>query len=124
MSMSPTFSVCISTMDRPAELARCLASIVDSTLQPIEVVVSDDSRDAAATRRVCDAFSLVRYVRGPCVGQGANRECAARAARGDYFCFIDDDAMMSPTFLEQMRSAAAASSGREIFTGDVFEAGK
>jgi len=124
MNDSPTFSVCISTMDRPVALRRCLESIVSGTALPIEIVVSDDSRDASKTKRVCDEFPLARYVRGPCVGQGANRDSAARAAVGDYFCFIDDDAIMSPTFLEQMQQAAASSSGREILTGDVLEAGQ
>jgi glycosyltransferase involved in cell wall biosynthesis len=124
MSSPPTFSVCISTMDRPVELRRCLESIVSSTALPIEIVVSDDGRDPTLTKRVCDRFPLARYVRGPCVGQGANRDSASRAALGDYFSFIDDDAIMSPTFLKQMQETAATSCGREIFTGDVLEAGK
>ena len=120
----PTISVCISTMDRPQELRRCLHSIVSGTLLPLEIVVSDDSRNDRATREVCDALRLVRYVRGPCIGQGANRQSAALSARGEYFSFIDDDAIMSPTFLKEMQNAAAASSGREIFTGNVLETAK
>ena len=42
---TPSISVVISTMERPAALRRCLRSLAEGRLPPPEIVVVDQSRD-------------------------------------------------------------------------------
>ena len=117
-------------MERPGELAACLAAILAGRALPREVVVSDDSRTpeaAEATRLACEQSAdpaRVRYVAGPRRGQGPNRQHGAQASRGAFVGFIDDDARMSEDFLEVMWEAGRNSDGRTIFTGDLIEKGR
>jgi GT2 family glycosyltransferase len=114
-------AVCICTRGRPADLARALGSIAESSVPPAEVVVSDDG-DEAATRQVVDGIlPAARWVRGPRCGLGANRNRAIAAARSRYILFLDDDAELSGSFLATVDRCLAGQGGgaadRTIVTG-------
>ena len=57
-----TLSICICTASRPEVLRRCLQAIADGSVQPAEILVSDDSADGAATRMVCDSSTYVIFM--------------------------------------------------------------
>ena len=128
-----SITVCICTRRRPTDLARVLASLAESTVPIDQIVVSDDGDDAS-TRCVCDGAPVpVEYVLGPQRGLGPNRRRALREARGDYVLFLDDDCILSSTFLElatrHMKTAEAVHgqgsviiSGSEIRRGHVVVA--
>ncbi|MGO9899334.1 MAG: glycosyltransferase family 2 protein [Solirubrobacteraceae bacterium] len=115
-------SVCICTRDRPDDLARTLASIVQSTWPVAQVVVSDDGHDRA-TELVCEQSGIdVNYVLGPQRGLGANRNAALAAVAGDYVLFLDDDCLLTADFLAtalaRMHSAEKCyGAGRAIVSG-------
>jgi glycosyltransferase involved in cell wall biosynthesis len=84
-------SVALVTRDRPESLARCLESLRGQSVQPGEVVVSDDSASAAAaTREVAERFGCL-YRKGPARGLYANRNAAALACSGTHIRTADDD---------------------------------
>jgi GT2 family glycosyltransferase len=116
-----SISICICSKDRPNLLKRCLGSIARSTSMPDEVVVADDSDDPSSTREVCNEFSFVRYVRTPRRGQTPSRNEAIRNAQADYISFLDDDAVISPRFVERARKLLATASPDTIFTGNLYE---
>jgi GT2 family glycosyltransferase len=91
-------SVCICTRNRPEELSRALRSIGTSTLAVHEVVVSDDSTDAASQELTEQQFPSVRWVQGPQIGLGANRNRALECVTGTHVLFIDDDVELGPDF--------------------------
>ena len=101
---APSVSLVVSTIGRPAELARLLASVErEAELVQLEVIVVDQSDDAA-TADVVDRFRerlLIRHV--PCertgVSLGRNRGLAE--ARGRYVMFPDDDAWLSGATLQR-----------------------
>ncbi len=110
-------------MDRAESLTRCLQSIVASETRPAQVVVSDDSRAPEVTRKLCDLYPFVQYVRGPQRGLCANRNQAIQACAGDYVALLDDDAALTPEFVRQAEHLAGTSDGKTIFTGRVWENG-
>ena len=43
--MKPSISICIPTYQRPKFIQEALYSVFKQTLQPLEIVIGDDSRD-------------------------------------------------------------------------------
>ncbi len=85
------FSVALVTRNRPESLARTLASLRAQSVQPSEVVVSDDSdKGADEIRNLCAQFDA-RYIEGPRRGLYANRNRAAAACHGTHVRTMDDD---------------------------------
>ena len=92
-------TVVIPVRDRQAELARCLAGLVQ---MPRVIVVDDASRDPAGVARVAaDAGARVlhRVVNG---GPGAARNCGLAAADTPLVAFLDSDCVPGPGWLDAM----------------------
>ncbi len=90
-------SFVIATRDRPALLARCLASVARHTREPHEVVVVDDGSCAPLQLPEADGASgrAVRVVRSERpLGPAGARKLGVGAARGDVLFFLDDDAAL------------------------------
>ncbi len=107
------FSCIIPTHDRDELLEAALESIAAQTLQPREVIVSDNL-DRAETRALVAAFDArvsfaVRYLGHHEGGRGCiSRNLAAEQASGEYLAFLDDDDLWKPGFLEAVDAAFAA----------------
>ena len=110
MSGVPTWSVVIPTRDRPRELGECLRRLAPGaqTLDPnrYEVIVTDDGDFAATEAWLRTECPWVRHVRGPRRGPAANRNAGARAARGAWLVFADDDVVPSAGWLGAYVAAA------------------
>lgn len=86
-------SLALVTRNRPGSLRRALHSLRAQSVQPFEVVVSDDSSNSRfqeASKSLAVNFDC-RYVRGPQRGLYANRNHAALACRGSHIRTMDDD---------------------------------
>lgn len=89
-------SVLIGTCDRPKSLLRCLKSVLKQKYMNIEILILDDySRKynicKIIKKQVCD--KRIRCFRSnQQLGVAGVRNLLMRKARGDIFCFIDDDA--------------------------------
>lgn len=98
-----TFSVVIPTYKRTDLLAMCLAKLSPDMqklhTEDYEVIVTDDSDEEEARLLVSDSFPWVRWVRGPGKGPAANRNHGARAARGKWIIFTDDDCIPTEGWL-------------------------
>ncbi len=100
----PRFSVVIPTCRRNDALARCLNRLMpgEQTLpaSEYEVIVSDDGPDADNARLLVEhTYPWARWVAGPRHGPARNRNAGARAARGEWLAFIDDDCLPSAGWL-------------------------
>ncbi len=97
-------SVVIPTRERNATLALCLDRLAPGaqTLphDQYEVIVSDDSDGHLAFELVRDRYPWARWQEGPRRGPAANRNAGARAARGTWLVFTDDDCLPDPIWLE------------------------
>jgi GT2 family glycosyltransferase len=107
----PAISVVVPTRDRPAALARCLASLAQQDVSPdaFEILVVDDGSsppvtvDAAATTPVC-----LRVVRQEHAGPAAARNRGVQHARGTFVAFTDDDCVADRAWLRTLMAALTA----------------
>lgn len=110
MTGTPEFSVIVPTRDRRRELAACLARLAAGAqsldASRFEVIVTDDGDFEATELWMRVEFPLVRHIRGPRRGPAANRNNGARAARGAWLVFADDDIVPTDGWLAAFSSAA------------------
>ena len=85
-------SIALVTRNRSDSLNRCLESLRSQSVQPFEVVVSDDSDPefAAETEAIARRWDC-QYIKGSRRGLYANRNHAALACRGTHIRTMDDD---------------------------------
>jgi len=94
-----SLTIVILTRHRPTYLKNCLDSIFSQEGPPFEVMVIDNSDDGR-TEELMRAFPQAHYTRvkySPSVLSARN--LGAHAAHGDIIAFVDDDATLSPGWL-------------------------
>ena len=99
-----TASVVICTRDRPAQLARCLASLPQQSRPPDEVIVVDNASRSAETREVASSAGA-RYLREDRPGLDFARNTGLVSAGSDIVAFTDDDTELHPRWLERLTAA-------------------
>lgn len=104
---APSFSVIVTTRDRPVLLHRALASVAAQRLAPREVIVADDGDRPAEPEGLADGLLEVRVLSSSARQAAATRNLAARAARGEVLAFLDDDDRWLPDHLAGLATAFA-----------------
>jgi GT2 family glycosyltransferase len=96
----PTVSVVVPTLDRAEKASAVVGAVLAGDTRPLEVVVVDQSRGDATTRAL-EALGdpLTRSVAHAPPSSSGARNAGARAARGEYVAFLDDDVEITPGFL-------------------------
>jgi len=94
-------SVVIPTRDRPADLARVLASLAaQRTDRPFEVIVVDDGSEPPIDPALLDGLERARIVRGLGRGPAIARNAGIAAAVSDTVLLTDDDTELAPEWVE------------------------
>ncbi|WP_339346182.1 glycosyltransferase [uncultured Sphingomonas sp.] len=108
-------SVVIATYRRPDALARAIVSALAQTHAPLEVIVAGEQGDTDTAALVAGhADPRVRLVVNPVRGgPGPARDLGARAARGRFVAFLDDDDLWHP---EKLARQVALADDRTIVT--------
>ena len=113
--MTPTISVALCTYNGVAFIEEQLRSILDQSLQPSEIVISDDAsvdgcmnvveRVIATWRAAHEHVAIdIRLIRnGSALGVTANFEQALAECTGDLIALCDQDDVWVPDRLERMR---------------------
>jgi GT2 family glycosyltransferase len=101
-------SVVVCTRDRPAALARCLASLRAARTRPREIVVVDNASESDATRRLVATMPDLRYVSEPRPGLAIARNTGVRATAGAIVAFTDDDVVVDPEWIARLLPPFAA----------------
>ena len=103
---TPVFSVVVPTFQRPASLERCLAALGAQTIDRdrFEVIVVDDGSATSPRAIVARAAAAidVRLLQQANAGPASARNTGARAARGRYIVFTDDDCCPDPRWLQAL----------------------
>jgi glycosyltransferase involved in cell wall biosynthesis len=108
-TMTPRVSVIVPVFNMEPYVARCLQSLLESTLRDIEIICVDDvSTDAGA--EIVEAFvrqdervRLIRHDRN--LGLGGARNTGIAAARAEYVGGVDSDDWVAPTMYERLLEA-------------------
>jgi GT2 family glycosyltransferase len=124
-------SVCICTRNRPDNLRKALDSLEESTYPIYETIVSDDSTNSDTETLIPSEYPSIKYVPGPRLGLGANRNNALQSVTGSHVLFLDDDAVLGEHFLETALANLEAHAGENsneldkiIITGPQMDHGR
>lgn len=105
MTAAPLFSVIVPSYGRQQALTRCLEGLANQSLPPeqFEVIVIDDgSPQPLAIPQAIRATLIRQQNQGP----AAARNTGAKAARGVWLAFTDDDCVPEPDWLARFAEAA------------------
>lgn len=130
----PTVSILILTQDQLGHLGNCLtalAQILKGSSIAYEVVVVFNGTETSAARTFAKNLQGVRvHAVALNLGFGSGNNFAARQARGEYFVFLNDDAIVEAGWLDALvrtaetRPDAGAVGSRILFIdGSLQEAG-
>ena len=100
---SLTVSVIIPTKNRSADLARTIDTLLQQTVQPLELIIVDQSAQPTFTRKI--KIPTVCIHEPTLSGLTAARNTSMRVARGDIWLFLDDDVLLEPDFIEKILAA-------------------
>jgi GT2 family glycosyltransferase len=110
------YSIVISTMERPAELARALDSVVSQERRPAAVIVVDASGDGA-TRAVVDSFEEklpMIYAEAEAPSAAGQRNQGGGLVGTELVAFIDDDVVLRPDTLSLLCRVFDRDEGNEV----------
>lgn len=100
---APTVSVIIPTKNRADDLARTIDTLLQQTVKPLELILTDQSMEPTFTRPIAIP---VLCIHDPTLsGASVARNVAMDRARGDVWLFLDDDVLLEPDFIEEILKA-------------------
>lgn len=107
--MKPKVSISVPVYNAGKYLRQCLESLVNQTLQDIEIIlVNDGSTDNSEA--ICQEYSdkdpRVRLINKENGGLASARQTALEAATGVYFCACDADDWVEQTMYEKLYKKA------------------
>lgn len=105
-------------------LEECLESLVNQTLQEIEIIlVVDGSTDGSETiaRKYTDRYNNIRMIVQENQGQSSARNAGMGVAQGKYVYFVDSDDYISLNAMELLYSTAEEKNAEVVlFDAEVF----
>lgn len=109
MAPAPSLSVVVCTHEpHPARLARTLAGLRAQQAADWELWVIDNASQHTDVGALLAASGLhAELRREPELGLSAARRCGLRAARGAWIVLVDDDNVLAPDYLSQVRQIVA-----------------
>lgn len=122
---APRVSVILPCYNSEKYLNQCLDSILNQTLEDMEVICVDDG-SSDSTLEILRSYarmdSRVRVLTQPNGGAGAARNNGLRQARGEFLSFLDADDFFEPNMLEEaVRSAEQYNADYVIFDSDRYQ---
>ncbi|MBW0088610.1 glycosyltransferase family 2 protein [Pseudonocardia sp. KRD-184] len=115
-------SLLISSRNRPTLLLAAIQSVLKGSALPDEMVVVDQSDNVNETVAALmpPAAMTFRYIRSATTGISRSRNIAFRAARHPLIVVIDDDCVVTRTWLEDIVRALLAAGPTAVVTGRVL----
>jgi len=110
MTDNLTFSVAVSTFNRNEDLFRCLDSLTKQTYADFDIVISNGG-EYEGVRNIADQFKnlKIKIVNQRKKGIVEGRNLGWINSSGDIVCFIDDDLVVSPAWLANIRDTFVSS---------------
>ena len=101
--MVPRVSVLMPCFNHGAFISEAIDSVLAQTFQDFEIVVVDDGSTDPATRRILSTLATPKTTVLTTMNQGlpSARNYAARHASGAFFCALDADDKLAPTWFEK-----------------------
>lgn len=112
-----TFSVILTTYNRPDLLKDALASVDSQTLRDFEVIVVNDNGEPVEHLLAAYDFPITYIRQGRNQGLSAARNAGLAMARGRYVVYLDDDDIYLPNHLAVLAEAFEQNPDSVIYTG-------
>jgi len=114
----PLVSVIIPTFNRPNLLRRAIITVLDQTLNDLEIIVINDGAiDVENVITELNVRNNITYLRHPHnKGLPAARNTGIRQARGKYIAYLDDDDCYFPEHLETLVNHLETTSAKVAYT--------
>lgn len=117
-SESVPISIVLPSRDRPQQLPGALASVLRQRYRRWQLVVVDDGEtDAVPAALSSIEDDRVVVVAGPRRGLGAARNAGLERADGEVICYLDDDNVMHPGWLQTVAHVFAAREDVDVAYG-------
>jgi GT2 family glycosyltransferase len=118
-SEQPSFSVVIAAYQAAATIGAAVASALDQTIPPKEVIVCDDGSTDDIGAALAPFGDRVLLLRQPNRGPGAARNRAIAAASGEFIDFLDADDAFHPRRHAALSALAVARPDLGILVADI-----
>lgn len=100
--MVKLITVVVTHHNRPDILREALDSVQAQTVKPSEILIVDDHSTPANRKKLNEFSNFATILDTPAnVGAGGARNLGAKAASGEWLCFLDDDDLYLPDKLER-----------------------
>lgn len=107
----------IPTRNRPDDLGKAVASVCVQTRPPDEFIIVDqspgnESRELVASMMTDETRIRLVYIHDPKIsGLVDAKRVAAERSSGDIVCFLEDDVILEPDYLQQIERGFAEHAG-------------
>jgi GT2 family glycosyltransferase len=99
----PLVSLIIISFNEVSTVGDCLNALLLQTYSNYEIIVYDNASSDGTSDFICDHFPQIKLIKGnENLGFGGANNEAAKMARGKYIAFINDDAYVTPGWLEPL----------------------
>lgn len=122
--MQPKVSVIIPVYNVEKYIERCLDSVVNQTLEDIQIILVNDGsadRSGEICRDYAARFSNIVYHEQKNAGSAAARNAGLNYATGEYVGFVDSDDWVEPDMFAKLYTAAKENQNADIVFCRVFE---
>lgn len=112
-------SVVIPVYNAKPYLKKCLDSVINQTLQDIEIIIIDDESTDGSSE-ICKSYlsdSRVSYFYKKNEGLAAARQDGMERAHGEYIGFVDSDDWIEPNMYERMYEVAVQEKADVVMCG-------
>ncbi len=114
-------SVIIPTYNEQNYITRCLNSLLNQTLQPLEIIVVDDG-STDGTKVIVKRYKQVTLISQLHSGPAKARNLGASIAKGDIFVFVDADMEFDHKYLQKLTQPLKKSQVQATFTKQEYVA--
>ncbi|MDO5479725.1 MAG: glycosyltransferase [Clostridia bacterium] len=119
----PKVSIIIPVYNVEKYLKRCLDSLVNQTLEDIEIILVDDSSTDSSLeicRKEAGKDSRIKVLSKPNEGAGRARNKALEVASGEYIGFLDSDDFVEPDMFKTLYEKAEKYNSDLVMSGVLF----
>lgn len=114
-----SISVVIPAYNRATTIITCLQSVINQTLQPLEIIVVDDC-STDNTLKVIEKFnhplvSVIKLLKNS--GAQKARNEGIKAAKGEWIAFLDSDDEWLPLYLQTQLELAKKTDASVVYCG-------
>lgn len=102
------FTVIIPTKNRPDDLMKAVQSVLEQTTLPLELLIVDQSLDNSSKALIYDLIKdrsdlIITYIHDQTIsGLVAAKDFGSRIAKGNIICFLEDDVVLDPHYIEEL----------------------